>query len=221
MTASQPDSVVVHRSARPPGASRRASLLVLALVWLATACGDSGSVQSGSAFIFLSVDAFSLNGTTSVASVSSFIEDLEAATQACATLRNNLKNPTVTAPTALDNVMIQSYTVRLIRPDGLLLGGPFTFNTSVLVPAGAVSSGNPTVSGNTAIVPVIVVPAPVKLSPKVRPPVRLPLTVTADVVFKGHDGRGRDVEAEGSLAVVFQTTGTDAAAPCTGGTTGG
>lgn len=220
MTASQPDSAVVRRGVRPPRAARLTPLLVLVLAALVAACGNSGSGQSGSGFIFLSVDSFSLNGSTGVASINSFISDLLASTQACATLRNNLKNPTVTVPTSLDNVVIQSYTVRLIRSDGKVLDGPFTFNTSVLVPVGTVASGSPTVSGNTAVIPLVVVPASVKRNRGVRPPVRLPLAVTAEVVFKGRDGRGQSVETQGALTVVFLTEGTDAAASCAGSTTG-
>jgi hypothetical protein len=191
---------------------------VVLLVALTTGCGDSGSgPQTGSGFIFLSVDSFSLNGTTGVSSVNSSISDLEAATQACATLRNNLKNPTVTASTSLDNVVLESYTVLLLRADGRVLDGPFVFNTSVLVPAGRVADG--VVSDNTAVVPIIVVPASVKRKPAVRPPVRLPLAVTAQVTFKGRDGRGQRAETQGALTVIFLTTGTDATAGCGGTTT--
>lgn len=203
------------------GSWRRPRLLVALTAVLLAACGDSGSGQSGSAFVFLSVDSFSLTGTTGVASVSSSIADLLASTQVCVTLRNNLKNPTVTAPTSLDNVLVQSYTVRLVRADGQVLDGPFVFATSVLVPAGTVASGSTAVSGNTAVVPVIVVPASVKRNPGVRPPVRLPLAVTAEVVFKGRDGRGQRHETQSALTVVFVTEGTDASASCAEGTTTG
>jgi hypothetical protein len=190
---------------------------VVLLAALVTACGDAGSgPQTGSGFIFLSIDSFSLNGSTAVGSVSSSIDDVQASTQACATLRNNLKNPTVTAPTGLDNVVLESYTVLLLRADGSLLDGPFVFNATVLVPAGRLADG--VLSDNTAVVPLIVVPASVKLNPAVRPPVRLPLTVTAEVTFRGRDGRGQRAETQGALTVIFLSEGKDATAAC-GGTT--
>ena len=61
-------------------------------------------------------------------------------TIACVALRNNLKNPTITAPSPLDNVIIQSYTVTLTRLSGTGPNGPFTFGTAVLVPAGTAAA---------------------------------------------------------------------------------
>jgi hypothetical protein len=105
---------------------------------------------------------------------------------ACVTLRNNLKNPTITAPTALDNVTIQSYTLTVN-------GRTFTFGTAVLVPAGTVSDG--TVGGNTATFAVTLVPAGAKGSAGT--------TATAELRFRGRDGRGQSVEAEGAVTVAF------------------
>ena len=76
----------------------------LALVGLLAGC-EGGSGQSGSAFIFLSVDGFSLNGTAIVSSVNSSTAQTTT-TIACVTLRNNLKNPTITSPRRLFLVSI-------------------------------------------------------------------------------------------------------------------
>jgi hypothetical protein len=177
----------------------RARRPVMALVVAAalTGCdGSSGSGQRGSAFVFLTVD-FSTGGT--VAAVNSSIE-MMTSTIACATLRNNLKNPTITTATSLDNVIIQSYTVTLTAAGGGSLPGPFTFGTSVLVPAGGAQT-----------VPVVLVPAGAKLDPRLRPPTRLPLVATAEVTFRGRDGRGTPVETEGAVTVIFgleETTAT-------------
>jgi hypothetical protein len=173
-------------------------------------CGG-GSGQSGSAFTFLSVDGFTQGGSTPVDSVRSSVED-PVNTVACAVLRNNLKNPTLTGPTSLDNVTIQSYTVRLTAADGTALPGPYTVNTAVLVPAGTVASG--VVSGNTAVVPVIVVPAGAKVDPRLRPPTRFPFLATAQVTFRGRDGRGQSVQTDGALTVNFVDSGTDATVTC-------
>jgi hypothetical protein len=184
----------------------RARRPVMALVVAAalTGCdGSSGSGQRGSAFVFLTVD-FSTGGT--VAAVNSSIE-MATSTIACATLRNNLKNPTITTPTSLDNVIIQSYTVTLTAAGGGSLPGPFTFSTSALVPAGLVA--NNVLGGNTATFPVVLVPAGAKLDPRLRPPTRLPLVATAEVTFRGRDGRGTPVETEGAATVVFVPGGVE------------
>ena len=182
------------------------ALLVLVLAILANACG-SGSGQSGSAFTFLSVDSFR---TTSA--VTSSIDDLNSSTAVCVTLRNNLKNPTVTAPTSLDNVVIQSYTVRITRLDGgTVPRTPFTIQTAVIVPAGASAMG--TVSGNTASFGIILVPAQAKLEPALRQS-RFPISATAEVVFQGRNGRGQRLETEGAVSLVFVNEGTDTAASC-------
>ncbi len=212
---------LARHAPRPLGGSRPSrrrpltSPFLFGLALLFAGCGSSGSGQSGSGFVFLSVDLFSLNGTTGVGAVNSSVSELNASTQVCVTLRNNLKNPTVTAPTSLDNVVIQSYTVTLRRQDGGPLPGPFTFNTSVLVPAGTVTMG--ALTGNTATFPVIVVPATVKRDPAVRPPVRLPLAATAEVVFQGRDGRGQRADTAGAVTVVFVDDG-ESVASCSGTT---
>jgi hypothetical protein len=175
-------------------ARARHSVTLVAIATLLTACGG-GSGQSGNAFVFLTVDRFSLNGTTAVASVTSSTAP-GTATSACVTLRNNLKNPTITAPTGLDNVTIQSYTVTL---SGGGVPGPFTFGTSVLVPAGTVSMG--AVTGNTATFGVVLVPTGAKSSSGT--------VATAEITFKGRDGRGLSVETEGAITVVFQAGATD------------
>jgi hypothetical protein len=184
--------------------------MVLALATLLGAC-EGGSGQSGSAFVFLTVDGFSLGGGGNTATVNSSI-DTGTTTTACVTLRNNLKNPTITAPNALDNVIVQSYTVTLTTVSGGGLPGPFTFGTSVLVPAGLVA--NNVLGGNTATFPVILVPAGAKLDPRVRPPNQLPILATAEVTFRGRDGRGSSVEAEGAVTVVFLAGGEDSEANC-------
>ena len=170
----------------------------LAVAALLAAC-EGGSGQSGSAFVFLSVDGFSLelDGSPPTASVTSS-NNPTTTTTACVTLRNNLKNPTLTASTALDNVIIQSYTVTLTAVSGGV-PGPFTFGTAVLVPAGAVA--NNVVSGNTATFPIILVPAGGKGSPG--------NVANAQVPFRGRDGRGNSVQTEGAVTVLFVAGGTD------------
>ena len=98
-------------------------------------------------------------------------------------------------------MIIQSYTVTLTAAGGGSLPGPFTFGTSALVPAGLVA--NNVLGGNTATFPVVLVPAGAKLDPRLRPPTRLPLVATAEVTFRGRDGRGTPVETEGAVTVVF------------------
>jgi hypothetical protein len=177
------------------------------LAALASACGNSGSGQSGSAFVSLSVDSFGAAGP-----VSSSIDDVNATTAVCVTLRNNLKNPTVTAATGLDDVVIQSYTVTITRLDGVAVPRtPFTIQTAVTIPAGRSSDG--IVSGNTASFAVILVPAQVKLEPALRQS-RFPVSATAVVDFQGRDGRGQRVETEGAVSLVFVNQGTDTAPSC-------
>lgn len=177
----------------------RRPLTALAVVTLLAACeGSSG--QSGGAFVFLSVDGFSLSGGALVSSVPSSTTQTTT-TQACVTLRNNLKNPTVTAPTTLDNVVVQSYSLTLS-------GRTFTFGTAVLVPAGTITSGN--IGGNTATFSVILVPAGFKG--------KSGTSAAAELRFRGRDGRGRSVEAEGAVTVVFQS---DLTSDSTCGTTSG
>ncbi len=206
-------------SPRPLRARRarvRAALALLAVTALLSGC-EGGSGQSGSAFVFLSIDGFSLSAGTLTASVNSSI-DTGTSTQVCVTLRNNLKSPTVTGTNALDNVIIESYTVTLTALSGGGLPGPFTFGTAVIVPAGTTSATSPVLTGNTAIFPVILVPSSAKLDPRVRPPTPLPFNATAEVTFRGRDGRGNSVETEGAITVVFLTGGEDSEANCAGTT---
>lgn len=174
----------------------RHPVTALAIATLLAAC-EGGSGQSGSAFVFLTVDGFSLSGSAIVSSVPSSTAQTTT-TIACVTLRNNLKNPTVTAPTALDNVTVQSYTLRLN-------GRTFTFGTAVLVPAGTVTMGN--VGGNTATFSVILVPSGAKGSAGT--------TATAELTFRGRDGRGQSVETEGAVTVLF-LAGDEATVTCAG-----
>src|SRR5262249_36190065 len=142
-------------------------LMALACVLLLAACEGGGSGQSGGAFVFITVAGFSLTPPTFTATVNSSI-DTGTSTVACVTLQNTLNNPTVSGPTALDNVIIQSSPVALPPVTGGSLPGPFTFGPSVLVPAGTVTVATGVVSNNTATFPVILVPATAKLDPRVR-----------------------------------------------------
>lgn len=189
-------------------------MLLAVLVALIAGCDGSG--QKGSAFVFLTVDGFSLGSSGSVGSVNSSLADRSSATLICATLRNNLKNPTVTTPTGLDNVVIQSYTVRLTRLDGGPAPGPFTIGAAFTVPAGAVSANTGVASGNTANVAVILVPAQLKNEPPLSTAPRLPISATAQIVFKGRDGRGETVETQGAISVNFVGSGTDVVPSCGG-----
>jgi hypothetical protein len=185
-------------------------LLPATLAVALTGCGGSGSGQSGSAFVFLTVQLFTPSGSTGISQVNSGLDDTRS-TIACATLTNNLKNPTVTGPTSLDNVTITSYTVSLSRSDGGGTPGPFTFNAAFTVPAGrATSSTDPTISGNSVTVAVIVVPSEAKSE---LGGARRPLAGSSVLVFKGRDGRGQKVEAEGGISVTF-ISGDDPAVSC-------
>ncbi len=195
----------------------RPAFAALVLALLLAGCGG-GSGHGGSAFTFLSVERFSTNGTNAVGTVTSSLSDRSRTTQVCVTLSNNLKNPTVTAPTSLDNVQIESYTVKLTRLDGGPAPGPFTFNAGVVVPAGAVSMG--AVSGNTVTFGIILVPAQAKNEAPLAG-VGGPIAATADVVFRGRTGRGQRAETQGAVGVDFvsadEATSTTCAAPSTYG----
>ena len=115
---------------------------------------------------------------------------------------------------------IQSYTVTLTPVSGGRLPGPFVFGTAVLVPAGTVATGAVNSTNNTATFPVVLVPATAKDDPSVRPPNRLPIIATAELTFRGHDGRGNSVQAEGAVTVVFVTGEPDDTASCAGATGG-
>ncbi|MBI2467086.1 MAG: hypothetical protein HYV62_04605 [Candidatus Rokubacteria bacterium] len=191
---------------------RRTPALLLAVL-AALLAGCDGSGQEGNEFVFLTVDGFSTGGSGSVGVVTSSLEARNTSTLVCVTLRNNLKNPTVTAPTGLDNVLILSYTVKLTRFDGGPAPGPFTFAASFTVPAGTVSNG--TISGNTANAAIVLVPAQAKNEPPLST-AGLPVAANAEVVFKGRDGRGEPVQTEGAITVSFVASGTDTLVSCGG-----
>lgn len=187
---------LVARARRPAAA--------LALATLVGGC-EGGSGQSGGAHVFLTVQGFSLasSGTPSVASVPS--SPLQTtATGACVVLGNNQKNPTISAPTALDNVTIQSYTVSVN-------GRSFTIPTAAFISTGTITNG--AVANNTTVVPVILVPAGAK-GPSGTSSI-------VQVEFRGRDGRGSSVSAEGAVVVVFQQgLTTDSSCAGAGGGTG-
>ncbi len=172
----------------------------LALVALLAGC-EGGSGQSGSAFIFLSVDGFSIIGAVIVTSVSSSTSQTST-TIACVTLRNNRKNPTVAGVSPLDDVIVQSYTLTVN-------GRTFTFGTAVLVPSGTIAAMTNVVSGNTATFAVIVAPAGAKGAAG--------SLATAEFTFRGRDGRGSSVETDGAVTVLF--VGGAETVPDCGGTT--
>jgi hypothetical protein len=180
----------------------RTLLYPAAAAALLAGCG-SGSGQSGNAFVFLSVDLFSVSGATPVSNVISNLGDRGATTSVCVTLRNNLKNPTLTAPSPLDNVTITQYTTSISPLSGNIAApGPFTFNVTFTIPAGSVANG--VASGNTARIPVILVPAQAKSEPPLLPrPTVSPLSTVATVLFKGRDQRGEEVETQGSVSLTF------------------
>src|SRR5262249_8021700 len=150
----------------------------VAVAALLAACDGGGSGQSGSAFTFLSVDGFSLTAGNFVSSVPSSTVPGRTTT-ACVTLRNNLKNPTVTPSTALDNIIVTSYTVTITSLTEGRLGEQFTIGTAVLVPAGlTTSSGQSTTTGpSTSTFSVLLVPPGSKGSPGT--------VATVDIKFKG------------------------------------
>jgi hypothetical protein len=174
---------------------------VLGLAILLGAC-EGGSGQSGSAFSFLNVDGFSLTANTFISSVSSSTSQVTT-TNVCVTLSNNLKNPTITSPSPLDNVTIQSYTLRLN-------GRTFTFGTAVLIPAGSVNMGNLVAGSNSRTFGVIAAPAGAKAG--------IGTSALAEYTFKGRNGRGQSVEAEGAITVVFSATA-EQEPNCAGATT--
>jgi hypothetical protein len=179
-------------------ARRTSGRFLLVLAALAAGCTSSG--QSGNAFVFLNIDRFG-SSTTPVSNINSNLGDRQATTTVCVTLSNNPKNPTVTAPTGLDNVTITQYTVSIARFDGGPAPGPFTFNTAFTVPAGAVANG--VLSGNTATIRVVLVPAQAKSEPPLFPRPAIPLSTVATVMFKGRDGRGQPLETQGGISLTF------------------
>jgi hypothetical protein len=171
----------------------------LVLVALLAGC-EGGSGQSGSSFVFLSVDGFSRSGTAFVSSLPSSTSQTST-TIACVTLRNNLKNPTITGPSPLDSVIVQSYTLTVN-------GRTFTFGTAVRVPAGTTVNGTST--PGVATFEVIVVPAGAKGGAG--------SLAAAEFTFRGRDGRGSSVEAEGAVTIEFRG-GAEPTRSCGGTTT--
>ena len=170
-------------------------------VLLAGCGGGSGSSQTGSsnAVNFLTV---SLN---QVGAVTSNLDSPTISTTICAGFQNNPKNPTLTAPTSLDDIRITSYTVTYTRFDGGTPPGPFTFNTALIVPAGqAGGMGQAPVVNNTANALVVILPAGSKRQPPLsNPRPLLPLNTTATLSFRGEDNRGQRHEASAAVTVVF------------------
>ncbi len=181
-------------------------LVAAATVGILGGCGGggSGSSQTGSGFTFLTVDLAPAGGAISN------IDQENLATTICARFRNNLKNPTITMPTALDDVQITSYTVTFRRFDGGTPPGPFTIGTAIRVPAGTAAAAG------EARALIIVVPASAKHEPPLRnPPPRFPLDTQANVVFTGQNGRGERLKVDASAIVVF-VSGTQEATPSCG-----
>jgi hypothetical protein len=63
------------------------------------------------------------------------------------------------------------------------------------------------VTGNTATFGVVLVPTGAKSSSGT--------VATAEITFKGRDGRGLSVETEGAVTVVFETGATDSVCSAT------
>jgi hypothetical protein len=175
------------------------ALVAVVLAGLGAGCTGSGSGQTssgGNAFVFLTVDRFA------PANVQSNLGQRQATTQVCVTLRNTPKNPTLTTPTALDNVVITEYTVSFARLDSGPGPGPFTFNTAFLVPA-STGTGTSASPGGVNNALVVLVPAQAKGQPPLVPVPQGPVSTVATVVFKGEDGRGQRVETQGSVSLTF------------------
>ena len=195
------EALVARAACRRWLARARHSVTALVIATLLGAC-EGGSGQSGSAFVFLTVNGFSLSvGGTSVSSVPSSTAQ-GTTTVACVTLGNNRKNPTFTVGTALDNVTVQSYTVTITPLTGGSPGGPFTFGTAVLVP----SDTGATDALHTATFAVVLVPSGSKGSPGTA--------ATVEITFRGRDGHGEAVEADGAITVLF-TSGLESDSTCT------
>jgi hypothetical protein len=178
-------------------------LALVVTIGLWAGCGGSGSGQTGGAFTFLSVNLAPASGAISN------IDQGDLSTTVCARFQNNLKNPTITVPTPLDDVQITSYTVAFRRFDGGTPPGPFTIGAAIRVPAGTA-----TAAGQAAAL-VIVVPADAKHEQPLRnPPPRLPLSTQADVVFTGQNGRGQRLTTQASLTVVFVSETTETTPAC-------
>ena len=194
------------RLRRRPGRAAHVAR-ALALVALLAGC-EGGSGQSGSAFVFLSIDGFSQTGTNIVSSVTSSTNQ-NTTTIACVTLRNNLKNPTITGPSPLDNVIIQSYTVTLPAAGGRAVRPVHLRNSHPRSRGHGGGDDDITSSGNTQTAAIILVPAGAKGGAGT--------VATAEVRFSGHDGRGNSINEEGAVTVLFEA-GAEATVSCGGGT---
>jgi hypothetical protein len=176
------------------------ALCAAAVALLLAGCGSNGSGQTGNSFTFLTAD---------VATVGAVNSNLDSpavvSTSVCVRLQNNLKNPTLTAPTGLDDIQVTSYTVSFTRFDGGPPPGPFTVNTAITVPAGQTGQqGQSPIVGNTRNVLIVLVPAGAKRdAPLNNPRPRLPLNTNADILFQGRDNRGQRHEARVGVTVVF------------------
>lgn len=173
---------------------RRTFGLILLLL-LGAGCGlggGNGSNPQSSAFVFITVDKFDPASVNS--RVAQNVDDTTTVT-----LRNNLRSPSLTTPSTLDDVVITSYSVTFSGPGPV--PNPFTRAIVIRVPAGTVANG--TVSGNVSEAVTIVV---VQAGDKRIPPLSTigqTFRATATITFRGTDGRGSPVEATGSLTVVF------------------
>src|SRR5262249_1109523 len=163
-----------------------------AIAAVLTACEGGGSGQSGGAVTFLTVDRFSLTPGNFVSTVPSSTAP-GTATSARGTLRNTLKNPTVTASPPPDNTLVQSHTLTITSVGGGNRGGAFSLGTAVIVPAGNIANG--VTSNNTSTFAVLLVPAGSKGSPGT--------VANVLIKFRGRDGRGSSVQAEGAVSVIF------------------
>lgn len=169
---------------------------ILPVLLLAAGCGlggGSGSNSQSNAFVFITVEKFDPSTVTSK------VGDKDTSETTTVTLRSNLRSPGLTTPSPLDDVLITSYSVTFSGPGPV--PNPFTRPVTIRVPAGTVSDG--TVSGNASEAVAIVV---VQFGDKRTAPLNTitqTFQATASITFRGTDGRGNKVEAEGSLVVIF------------------
>ncbi|MBI2879879.1 MAG: hypothetical protein HYY19_09175, partial [Candidatus Rokubacteria bacterium] len=172
----------------------RSTLGWIPILLLAAGCGlgsGTGPDVQSSAFVFITVDKFEPG------SISSNVAQTGVDDTTDVTLRSTPRG--LVAPFPLDDVLITSYSVSFSGPGPV--PNPFTRPTVIRVPAGTVFNG--TISGNVSEPVTIVV---VQASDKRNPPLNTisqTFQATATIIFRGTDGRGSEVEATGSLVVVF------------------